>query len=301
MRSFPRALHVSVAAVIACAVFVPTAAAQASVGQTDRAAAAPATQLRPQSKVQIIKSLLDLTKTVWRSIEQHQNRGGFVKGLMESSFYDAGQRYNVMVQCEDQPFDAGRLNGVVFEARIEHLNKTFHVWVFTDGEYWNKGDGGWINWAFRGWFDRDGGHVRFHRPPGAQAQRVASAKTLAEKNPVRVQVSGDQLGVGGELKRRLEALSGKERGDMAKEAAPIAFDVAGKRYNVMLFNLNQNYTDRLHGVKLFARVDWDSTIHYGLWIFDDGEFTNGGDGGWINWSFHGWFDRDGGHVKFRRP
>ncbi|MBJ3792196.1 stress protein, partial [Bacillus sp. OA1] len=36
--------------------------------------------------------------------------------------------------------------------------------VFEDGEFTNKGDGGWINWAFRGWFDRDGGHVKFYRP-----------------------------------------------------------------------------------------------------------------------------------------
>ncbi|MCM3738638.1 stress protein, partial [Bacillus cytotoxicus] len=28
----------------------------------------------------------------------------------------------------------------------------------------NQGDGGWINWAFRGWFDRNGNHVKFHRP-----------------------------------------------------------------------------------------------------------------------------------------
>lgn len=27
-----------------------------------------------------------------------------------------------------------------------------------------KGDGGWINWAFRGWFDRDNQHIEFHRP-----------------------------------------------------------------------------------------------------------------------------------------
>ncbi|MFP3821487.1 stress protein, partial [Bacillus sp. SIMBA_008] len=36
--------------------------------------------------------------------------------------------------------------------------------VFEDGSFTNKGDGGWINWAFRGWFDRDGDHVEFHRP-----------------------------------------------------------------------------------------------------------------------------------------
>lgn len=37
---------------------------------------------------------------------------------------------------------------------------------------------------------------------------------------------------------------------------------------------------------------------YGIWAFENGEFTNKGDGGWINWAFKGSFDRDGSHVKF---
>ncbi len=41
------------------------------------------------------------------------------------------------------------------------MESLFGIWVFEDGEFTNKGDGGWINWAFRGWFDRDGGHVKF--------------------------------------------------------------------------------------------------------------------------------------------
>ncbi|MCY9376009.1 hypothetical protein MOF34_12935 [Bacillus sp. T17B1] len=43
-------------------------------------------------------------------------------------------------------------------------NSAPSIWVFEDGSFTNKGDGGWINWAFRGWFDRDDSTVETHRP-----------------------------------------------------------------------------------------------------------------------------------------
>jgi len=33
-------------------------------------------------------------------------------------------------------------------------------------------------------------------------------------------------------------------------------------------------------------------------IFEDGEFTRKGDGGYRNWAFRGHFERDGNHVQF---
>lgn len=81
----------------------------------------------------------------------------------------------------------------------------------------------------------------------------------------------------------------------------VAFGVRGKPYNVMVFNLSQNYARRLHGLKYYRNVKYGS-ITYGVFVFRSGTFTNKGDGGWINWAFSGRFDRtgkDGKHVVFK--
>ncbi|WP_019503623.1 hypothetical protein [Pleurocapsa sp. PCC 7319] len=72
-----------------------------------------------------------------------------------------------------------------------------------------------------------------------------------------------------------------------------------QQYNVMVFNLNQEYDSQIDQVD-YKTVNYDG-IPYGVWIFREGEFTNQGDGGYINWAFKGKFDRegeDGKHVKF---
>lgn len=35
-------------------------------------------------------------------------------------------------------------------------------------------------------------------------------------------------------------------------------------------------------------------------VFESGQFTNHGDGGWVDWGFRGWYERNGGHVKSDR-
>lgn len=78
------------------------------------------------------------------------------------------------------------------------------------------------------------------------------------------------------------------------------FYSAGQRYNVMVFNLSQNYDDRFKGVVFYGSAVY-SGITFGIWAFQSGEFTNNGDGGWINWAFRGWFERNGQHVVFKNP
>ncbi|WP_445593737.1 stress protein [Bacillus velezensis] len=107
--------------------------------------------------------LLGIGNSIADAIKSAQNRDGFVKNLMESSFYASGQKYNVMVFNLSQEYE-DHLNGVQFYGSAVYDGITYGIWVFEDGSFTNKGDGGWINWAFRGWFDRDGDHVEFHRP-----------------------------------------------------------------------------------------------------------------------------------------
>ncbi|MFF8265720.1 stress protein [Streptomyces virginiae] len=133
-------------------------------------------------------------------------------------------------------------------------------------------------------------------PASAAAEPDAAA--AADKS-VNVSVSMDQLGHGKAIADALRAIKTDNRGTFVQEAVDKAFKAAGGQHNVMLFNLSQNYNDQFQGTRLYANVQWGN-IHYGLWIFESGQFTNQGDGGWINWGFVGWYERNGGHVKFNR-
>ncbi len=73
--------------------------------------------------------------------------------------------------------------------------------------------------------------------------------------------------------------------------------------NVMVFNLGLRYDEQFKDVWLFGTGTypwWNGTIRYGVWVFRDGEFTNHGDGGYINWAFKGRFrrQRERGFVRF---
>ncbi|MFG2342373.1 stress protein [Streptomyces yangpuensis] len=131
--------------------------------------------------------------------------------------------------------------------------------------------------------------------PAASEPDAAAA---ADKS-VTVNVSMDQLGRGKAIADALRGIKTDNRGTFVQEAIDKAFNAAGGRHNVMLFNLSQNYNDQFQGTRVYANVQWGN-IHYGLWIFESGQFTNQGDGGWINWGFVGWYERNGGHVKFNR-
>lgn len=115
---------------------------------------------------------------------------------------------------------------------------------------------------------------------------------------INLDISVDLLGIGNAIASSVTA--GQNREGFVKNLMNTAFYSAGQRFNVMVFNLSQPYDERFRGVQLYASANYSGVI-YGIWVFEDGEFTNQGDGGWINWAFRGWFDRDGGHVVFRKP
>ncbi|MFE9469081.1 stress protein [Streptomyces virginiae] len=138
--------------------------------------------------------------------------------------------------------------------------------------------------------------------PAAASPATSAAEpdaAAAADKSVSVSVSMDQLGHGKAIADALRAIKTDDRGTFVQEAVDKAFKAAGGRHNVMLFNLSQNYNDQFQGTRVYANVQWGN-IHYGLWIFESGQFTNQGDGGWINWGFVGWYERNGGHVKFNR-
>ncbi|WP_435051387.1 stress response protein YvgO [Bacillus subtilis] len=107
--------------------------------------------------------VLGIANSIRDAVVQNANRSGFVKNMMESTFYSAGQRYNVMVFNLSQNYEE-HFRGVKFYGSAVLNGVVYGIWVFEDGEFTNQGDGGWDNWAFKGWFDRNDKHVTFYKP-----------------------------------------------------------------------------------------------------------------------------------------
>lgn len=110
---------------------------------------------------------VELGNTINDAIKTSRNRSGFVKGVMQSAYYNVGkQKYNVMVFNLSQDHDATKLKGVKAFKTANYDGVTYGIWIFKSGEFINKGHGGWINWAFKGRFQRtgkDGHHVKFRQ------------------------------------------------------------------------------------------------------------------------------------------
>ncbi|MFI8623808.1 stress protein [Bacillus altitudinis] len=127
--------------------------------------------------------------------------------------------------------------------------------------------------------------------------KAAEGKTGTTASP-NVNINFDALGIANAIVNAVNANA--NRSGFVKGVMESTFYAAGARYNVMVFNLSQNYQDRLNGVKTFATVQYGKVV-YGIWVFESGTFKNNGDGGWDNWAFRGWFDRQDKFVTFRRP
>ena len=109
--------------------------------------------------------VLGIANAIANAVKTEQNRDGFVKNLSETTFYQAGQKYNVMVFNLNQEYE-DRFNNTVFYGSAVYDGGTFGIWAFESGEFTNKGDGGYLNWAFKGAFTRDGDqghHVTFSK------------------------------------------------------------------------------------------------------------------------------------------
>jgi hypothetical protein len=99
---------------------------------------------------------------------------------------------------------------------------------------------------------------------------------------------------------QLVDIRGADRGECVQNVVNRAFEQAGGQYNVIVANLSLNYEQHLNGVKFYGNFVRDG-VYYGIWVFEDGEFYNNGDGGWQNWGMRGWFRDVDQHVEFHRP
>lgn len=95
-----------------------------------------------------------LYRKVSSAIRGQRNRAACVKAMREAAYTSARQRANVMVFNLNQNYRK-RLNKVVFR-RFSCAGVSYGLWVFRSGTFINKGDGGYINWAFDGRWKRIG-------------------------------------------------------------------------------------------------------------------------------------------------
>lgn len=140
-----------------------------------------------------------------------------------------------------------------------------------------------------------------HRPATFPNSPNSTYTLSVSDRGVNIGVGIDVLGISQAIAKSVSV--NQNRDAFVKNLVNTAFYNARRKYNVMVFNLNEHHTDRFKSVKLYGSADYHGTI-FGIWVFESGEFWNHGDGGYENWGFRGWFDRHGHHGKhvvFHKP
>eukprot|EP00168_Porphyra_purpurea_P009778 TRINITY_DN2399_c0_g1_i1.p1 TRINITY_DN2399_c0_g1~~TRINITY_DN2399_c0_g1_i1.p1 ORF type:complete len:181 (-),score=72.57 TRINITY_DN2399_c0_g1_i1:328-870(-) len=110
-----------------------------------------------------------LGKSVAGLFRGARDRGAAVQSARDTVAYyrqKNGRRiiddYNVMVFNRQVKYSA-RLKGIAYYKSFKYSGITYGIWVFRSGTWINRGDGGFINWAFIGKFKRSGKTVTFSR------------------------------------------------------------------------------------------------------------------------------------------
>jgi hypothetical protein len=114
-------------------------------------------------KLDLNQAVNDITRTIGAA----KDRGAFVRALLEEVKSKTGGNLNIMVFNMQQNFDFNpppntfQFTQTTFNGGLAG-NITYGVWVFNSAvTFTNRGDGGFINWAFFGVFTRNGGTVTF--------------------------------------------------------------------------------------------------------------------------------------------
>lgn len=139
------------------------------------------------------------------------------------------------------------------------------------------------------------------KSPSSLAASAMGARVSLDNVPehqVGIDVGIDLLGIGQAISDAITAAENRDA--FVKNLLNTAWYAAGEKYNVMVFNLDVDHDENLENVQLYGSSTYEGII-YGIWVFESGTFENKGDGGYINWAFRGWFERDGGFVSFHLP
>lgn len=234
------------------------------------------------------------------------------KALDDLSYCMPG--YNIVIA---QPHDGNlqRMDGAALITTVDISGSTFRVYAFKTGTFtWSDdADLGWKNRAFHGTFDvsDDRRTVTFDEPPHPRRK-----KGWKPGDP-GCELEGKDLP---DRDRYYDTYSPLDDDGSAASVRMLVNDMRRcyPDYNVVAMTSEQasHWTDKPdtmvhHGTyrlnsNEFHKDEKGDDIAPGrgvfdVYVFDNGTFSNDGDGGGINWAFYGDFHRYGQRVSFDKP
>ncbi len=113
---------------------------------------------------------------------------------------------------------------------------------------------------------------------------------------VQLDFTVDVLDAAERIQRAINGQDQSDREGFVKNLTNAANHASDYKYNVLVFNLGQKYTEELQGKKVYGSGVY-AGVTFGFWVFEDGIFYNQGEGTYENWAFVGSFERsnDRGH------
>ncbi|WP_441248316.1 RICIN domain-containing protein [Kitasatospora sp. McL0602] len=84
-----------------------------------------------------------------------------------------------------------------------------------------------------------------------------------------------------------------ERADFVRALGDRISAKIGNLANVLVVDDTESYAPDLHDVNVDMVVKYDASHPYHVYVFQSGNFTLNGDGGWIHWGMWGRYDRSG--------
>lgn len=132
----------------------------------------------PDVGVNFEVDVVAMTELITDNIRGAQNRAAFVKTIRTAAYHGAKENYNVVVfnmAVEHRP----RFRDIKYFKSYTYRGLHYGVWVFGSGSFHNKGDGGFINWAYQGCVQRDRGYLLFrsHSRRGSCTRPTVSSVT----------------------------------------------------------------------------------------------------------------------------
>lgn len=222
--------------------------------------------------------------------------------------------YNIVIA---QPHEGNlqEMDGAAMIATADISGSTYRIYAFKTGKFvWaDDADLGWKNRAFRGWYDvsDDRRTVTFDEPPHPKRKK--------DWKP------GDE---GCEI----EGQQPPDRDRYYNTYSPLDDEGSTAAVRMLVNDLRRCYPDynvvAMHSEQSSHWVDDpDTMVYHGryrlnsneftedekgndiasgravfdVYVFDNGTFSNDGDGGYTNWAYYGDFTRDGSEVTFQQP
>ncbi|MFJ2900139.1 hypothetical protein ACIO87_35365 [Streptomyces sp. NPDC087218] len=222
--------------------------------------------------------------------------------------------YNIVIA---QPHEGNlqEMDGTAMVETVSISGTTYRVYAFKTGRFtWAKdAELGWKNRAFHGVFDvsEDRRTVTFEEPP--KPRRKEGWKPGDEGCQVEGQEPPDR-------NRYYDTYSPLDAEGSTQAVRMLVNDMRRcyPDYNVVAMHSEQKShwiekpdafvhegRYRLNSNEYHAEEQGDDIASgravFDIYVFDKGEFSNDGDGGYTNWAWYGDFDRDGSKVRFDAP